>query len=123
MTVGKPIHKKSSRPRTAAELVKKYDFSGSGDITDDEVGVAQNLLEIELREEKATAQKKMAWTAIISMLIFSMLLFTPVIPESRVKVLSELLGLFYLAQAGIVGAYMGFSTWMSKNNTNTDWSN
>ena len=105
--------KKSSR--TAQDLIAKYDLTGSGDISDSELAMARELLEIELREEKAESQKKMAWTAILSMIVFSSLLFSPMVAETRVDALSDLLGLFYLAQAGVVGAYMGFTTWMSRN--------
>lgn len=101
--------------RSAQDLLKKYDFNKTGDITESDLQLAQALLEIELREEKAAGQKKMAWVAIISMIVFSAVLFSPMIPDSRVSSLSDLLGLFYLAQAGVVGAYMGFTTWMSKH--------
>lgn len=101
---------RSKGNRTAQDLIEKYDRTGDGKVSDTELSLAQDLLEIELREEKSEAQKKMAWTAILSMIIFSGLLFSPMVPESRVSALSELLGLFYLAQAGVVGAYMGFTT-------------
>lgn len=97
-------------------LIDKYDLSGSGDVSEQELTTAQRLLEIELREEKAEAQKRMAWAAIISMILFSAVLFSPIISADRVQALAELLGLFYVSQAGVVGAYMGFTTWMSRNN-------
>lgn len=112
----RPTRNRKIKAKTAQELIKKYDFTGSGDISDDELELAQHLLDIELREEKADAQKRMAWVAIISMIVFSAVLFSPMVSESRVAALAELLGLFYLAQAGVVGAYMGFTTWMSRNN-------
>ena len=71
-------------------------------------------MELEPRGEKADAQQKMAWIAMGSMLVFSLILFSPIISESRVSALSDLLGLFYIAQAGVVGAYMGTSAWMRK---------
>jgi hypothetical protein len=83
----------------------------------EDIEIKNFLLELELREEKAQSQKVMAWISIISMIIFTALLFTPIISESRVHVLSELIGLFYLAQAGVVGAYMGATAWMSKSDT------
>jgi flagellar motor component MotA len=51
----------------------------------------------------------MAWVALGSMLVFTVIMFTPLIPDSRIKLLTDLSNLFYLAQAGIVGAFMGFS--------------
>ena len=92
----------------------EFDLDGDGVVSDEEILRSQEMMELELREEKAEAQQKMAWIAMGSMLIFSIVLFTPIVTESRVAALADLLGLFYIAQAGVVGAYMGTSAWMSK---------
>ena len=91
----------------------EYDLDGDGIVSDDELTKSKEMLELELREEKAEAQKKMAWIAMVSMLIFTVVLFTPLMSDSRVAGLADLLGLFYIAQAGIVGAYFGAAAWMS----------
>ena len=83
-------------------------------MTDEEIAREKEMVELELREEKADAQQRMAWVAMGSMLVFSTVLFLPVVPDSRVNALADLLGLFYIAQAGVVGAYMGVSAWMSR---------
>jgi len=85
-----------------------------GTVSDEEMARNKELLELELQEEKCDTQKKMAWVAMVSMIIFSMLLYTPIISETRVNALGDILGLFYIAQAGVVGAYMGVTAWMSR---------
>ena len=40
-----------------------FDIDGDGKITIDEVTMKERMLEVELREEKAESQKKMAWIA------------------------------------------------------------
>ncbi len=92
----------------------QFDLDGDGTVSDEEIKRSQDMLEIELREEKSEAQKKMAWVAMGSMIVFSAILFTPMVSESRVSALADLLGLFYIAQTGVVGAYMGVSAWMSR---------
>jgi|TARA_R110002020_G_scaffold54278_1_gene151500 hypothetical protein len=92
----------------------EYDLDQDGTVTDAEIARSKEMLELELREEKSEAQKRMAWLSIASMIIFSACLFMPIVPESRVDALGEILGLFYIAQAGIVGAYMGVTAWMSR---------
>ena len=92
----------------------EYGLDQDGTVTDAEIARSKEMLELELREEKSEAQKRMAWLAIGSMIIFSACLFMPIVPESRVNALGEILGLFYIAQAGIVGAYMGVTAWMSR---------
>lgn len=90
-----------------------YDLDGDGIVSDAELEKSKEMLELELREEKAEAQKKMAWIAMVSMLIFTVVLFLPVMSDERVTALADLLGLFYIAQAGVVGAYFGAAAWMS----------
>ena len=53
----------------------------------------KEILELELREEKADAQRRMSWIAISSMLIFTIILFTPIMSDKRVEALADLLGL------------------------------
>jgi hypothetical protein len=103
------------RTRGLMNYDEKYDMDKDGEISDSELDHASTLLELELREEKADTQRRMAWGAMISMLIFTILLFTPVVTDARVQALADLLGLFYIAQAGIVGAYMGVTAWMSNS--------
>ena len=55
----------------------------------------------------------MAWVSIIAMLVFSAFLFLPIFPDSRIKALADLFGLFYIGMAGVVGAYMGMTAYMS----------
>lgn len=99
---------------------RKYDLNKDGKVTKKDIQEASAILEIELREEKADSQRKMAWTAMISMIIFTIALFVPFVGESRVAALANLLGLFYVAQAGIVGAYMGVTAWMSNTAAKSD---
>lgn len=97
------------------ELLKRFDQNKDSELSEDEIMQADELLEIELKEEKADTQRRMAWTALILMTVFTALLFSPIIPVAKVQALADLLGLFYIAQAGIVGAYMGVTAWASKN--------
>jgi len=83
-------------------------------VTAEEMERATMMLELELKEEKSDAQRKMAWTSIASMMIFTIILFTPILTDSRVSALADLLGLFYIGQASIVGFYFGAQAFMSK---------
>ena len=44
-------------------------------ITDEEMPKSKEILELELREEKADAQRRMSWIAIASMIVFTIVLF------------------------------------------------
>ena len=91
-----------------------YDMDHDGTITDEEMGRAKDMLEMELREEKADAQKRMAWAAIGSMIVFMLLPLAPFVPESRLTTLASLSDMLFLSQASIVGLYFGAQAYMSR---------
>ena len=72
------------------------------------------MLELELREEKADAQKRMAWVAVVSMVSFALLPLVPWIPEKRLEFLTNLSDMLFLSQASIVGFYFGAQAYMAK---------
>jgi hypothetical protein len=84
------------------------------------------LLEQERIEERQDNQKRMAWVAMTSMILFTIVLFSPLVSDSRLTIISEIASIFYFAQAGVVGAYMGseafvnrsFKKNLSRNSTN-----
>jgi hypothetical protein len=86
------------------------DLDGDGVVSDQEI---KTLEAIEMRE-KMDAQRQMAWVAMASMLFFTLAVFLPIFPDARIKALSDLFGLFYIGQAGVVGAYMGMTAYMAK---------
>ena len=88
-------------------MYESFDVDGDGSVTVEEIQVISNV-------EKTDSQRRMAWTAMIVMIVFTALLFLPIFPDGRIKALSDLFGLFYVGMASVVGAYMGMSSWMSK---------
>ena len=50
----------------------------------------------------------------LAMGLFTAVMFLPWIPLERVEAMGNVSSLFYISGAGIVGAYMGVSAWMSK---------
>ena len=93
---------------------QKYDVDGDGKVSDNDIEDMEKIQEIERDNKKQSAQRRMAWVAIWSMIVFTVVLFSPIVSDERVQALADLLGLFYIAQAGIVGAFMGVSAWMSR---------
>ena len=89
----------------------EYDMDGDGIVTDEELAHAKeiNKSEAELRKQKA--QRRMATGTLIGMGLFTGGMFF--MPIDHIKALSDISNLFYISGAGIVGAYMGTSAWMS----------
>lgn len=92
----------------------EYDLDGDGTITDEELEHAKEMRETERDLRKSLAQLRMARYTLIGMGMFTAALFTPWIPLERIEALKDISNLFYISGAGIVGAYMGTTAWMSK---------
>ena len=90
----------------------KYDVDGDGVVSDE----AMETIHAINQDAKSATQQKMAWVAMISMIVFTVLVFLPIFPDTRIKALADLFGLFYIGQAGVVGAYMGVTAYMSNGN-------
>jgi len=99
-------------------MVNIVDLDDDEKVSLEELETTEKLLTLELNEKKAESQKRMAWVSLISMIVFILILFTPLISVERVQALSELFGLYFIAVSGILGAFMGFSTWESNNALN-----
>jgi len=60
-------------------------------------------------------RRRMAWVSLISIVsVTGLILFTNLVPESRLQILSEVITWFYFSLASVIGAYMGFTTWASR---------
>ena len=90
----------------------KYDIDGDGVVTDEELAQAEEIMKAEAEIRKLKAQRRMATYTLISMGAFTLAMFF--VDVDRVRALGDISNLFYLSGAGIVGAYMGMSAWMSK---------
>ena len=90
----------------------QYDADGDGIVTDQELSRAGEMIELELREEKAEAQKRMAWVAIIAMCAYP--LISLVIPESKLETWGSMSDMIFLSQASIVGLYFGAQAYMAR---------
>lgn len=66
-----------------------------------------------LYEKKAVNRRRMAWLSLIALIVSGFCVLF-IVPESRLKNLGGLLELYFISLAGIVGAYVGISTWMTK---------
>ena len=55
----------------------EYDTDGDGIVSDEELARHQEMLQLELQEEKADSQRKMAWVAMVSMCVFAVLPLVP----------------------------------------------
>jgi len=93
----------------------QYDSDGDGIVSDEEMANAERILEIENRDAKEDQLRQMAWVAMMSMVVFTLVLFLPFISDERISALDNLLQMFYIAQAGVVATFFGSSAYMSRS--------
>ena len=90
----------------------EYDIDGDGVVTDIELENAKSIKETEQLLRKQLAQLRIARYTLIGMGVFTIACFF--IPLDRLEAMSDISNLFYISGAGIVGAYMGATAWMSR---------
>ena len=90
------------------------DMDNDGVLSDREIDAGRKLVDMDLATEKSDSQRRMAWTCLVSMVLLTVLLVSPAVAETRVAQLSDLVGLFYISMAGVIGAHMGVQAWMNK---------
>ena len=93
----------------------KFDADGDGIVTDDELAQAERIIQIENADKKEDQLRLMAWVAMLSMVVFTIVLFLPIIDTDRVAALDNLLQMFYIAQAGVVATFFGSTAYMSRS--------
>lgn len=93
----------------------KYDINGDGIVSDEEVAKSEHIIELENADKKEDQLRQMAWVAMISMVLFTICLFLPIVSVDRLMALDNLLSMFYIAQAGIVASFFGSSAYMNVN--------
>lgn len=92
----------------------RFDLDGDGVMSDAEIKKAEEIIEFENKDAKEDQLRKMAWTAMISMVLFTFFLFLPTIPTERIVALASVLQMFYIAQAGVVATFFGATAYVSK---------
>ena len=89
---------------------RELDADNDGVVSDAEIQAAKASSDL----LKQDSQRRMAWIAMISMLVFTALVFLPIFPDSRIKALGDLFSLFYIGMAGVVSAYFGAAAFMAR---------
>ena len=97
-----------------SKINKQFDCDGDGTVSESDIALAEQMSRLELIERKDKNQVRLAWVAMISILIVTLIQFLPVISDSRIISLKDTLDLFYIAQASVIGFYVGAKTYLSR---------
>jgi len=92
----------------------KYDIDGDGVVNDAEMQKMEHMIEFENKDKKEDQLRQMAWMAMGSMVLFTGILFSPLVSIDKLNALGAVLQMFYLAQAGVVATFFGANAYVSK---------
>jgi NADH:ubiquinone oxidoreductase subunit E len=82
----------------------EVDLNNDGNVTSKEE---------KIYEKKAVNRRRMAWVSLIAM-VFTAIALLFFVPETRLEKIKDMLDLYWIALGGVVGTYVGISTWMTK---------
>lgn len=93
---------------------EKFDEDKDGSLSQDEAVNAQTVIDLENKDKKEDQLRRMAWIAMLSMLVCTVVIFLPFIPEARISVIEGIIQTFYIAQAGVVATFFGANAYMTR---------
>lgn len=96
-------------------MMDKVDLDHDGKISEQEVIQFEKLSKTCLENDRDQNHIRLAWAAMISIIVITLLLFTPFVSVEKIIALKEILDLFYIAQASVIGFYMGAKTYLDRN--------
>ena len=85
----------------------KHDLDGDGIVTDEEIAREERIIRLENNDKMQDQQRMICWVSSISSIILIVLAMSPVIPDSRVVMVTALLSTYIVANLGIVSVFMG----------------
>jgi hypothetical protein len=96
--------------------VKDLDKKIKENASDEEVKRLEDAIEVENKDKKEDQLRQMAWVAMLSMVFFTAVLFSPLVDVARLTALAGILQMFYVAQAGVVATFFGANAYINSQN-------
>ena len=87
----------------------KFDLDGDGVVTDEELRMNKELIEMENEDKKQDAQRTMAWFALFGMLLYPFAVVIAVLVglEKAADILGSMASVYFVSVAAIVAAFFG----------------
>jgi|TARA_R100000093_G_scaffold59587_1_gene31290 hypothetical protein len=93
------------------------DLNDDGVVSDEEMAIGERMIDLENRDQKADAQRHMAWYALAGMLLYPVCVVVSVVCgiDAAAKILGDMAGVYFIAVAGIVAAFFGAQALAAKS--------
>jgi|TARA_R110000751_G_scaffold45774_6_gene103557 hypothetical protein len=91
------------------------DLNDDGVVSDEEMAIGERMVALENRDQKADAQRHMAWYALSGMLLYPVCVVVSVVCgiDKAAAILGDMASVYFIAVAGIVGAFFGAQAMMA----------
>ena len=86
---------------------EQFDLDGDGIVSDEELSRSELMIRLENSDKMQDQQRMLCWVSSISSIILIILVMSPVIPDTRVEMVTALLSTYVVANLGIVATFMG----------------
>ena len=86
---------------------EQFDLDGDGIVSDDELARSEHMIRLENSDKMQDQQRMLCWVSSVSSIILIVLVMSPVIPDTRVEMVTALLSTYVIANLGIVATFMG----------------
>ena len=84
----------------------KHDLDGDGIVTDDEIAREERMIRLENNDKKQDQQRMLCRVSSLSSIFLIVLVMSPIIPDTRVQMVTALLSTYVVANLGIVATFM-----------------
>jgi hypothetical protein len=107
---------KKNKQLQEQSIYDKYDLDGDGVVSDKELAKAEEMRRFENEDEKADAQRKMAWFALLGMLLYPAgIFFTSLVGlDKAAELVADIASVYFVSVAAIVAAFFGASALTKK---------
>ena len=85
----------------------KHDLDGDGIVTDEVIAREERMIRLENNDKMQDQQRMLCWVSSLSSIILIVLAMSPIIPDTRVEMVTALLSTYVVANLGIVATFMG----------------
>lgn len=106
MEVNNPVVLGKNKSMSSADL------NHDGILDEEETKRYERFMEIDTKFTRDKTQIALAWVAMISMCVTTVLLFMPWVDLERISRLTDILDLFYVTQSGVIAFFIGAKTWL-----------
>ena len=93
------------------------DLNQNGIVDEEDVKNYERICEVDAKLIRDKTQIALAWVAMISMVVVTLLLFLPLVSVDRLVALGDILDLFYVTQSGVIAFFIGAKTWLTSRRT------